>query len=125
MIDPPPKKKWGGGGSWGGCSGRGGSRDPSNSGSLRGSFSGRPWILPGLDAELGGSWGSQRQNWAIEPTERASVLKENGLAGPPVRFHVDRVQNGLAPSSALSHRFFFGWEGSRTKVDYKKRLPLF
>ena len=27
---------------------------------------------------------------------------------------------------ALSHRFFFGWEGSPTKIDYrKKQVPLF
>ena len=57
-----------------------------------------------------------------------AALAGSHLAGPGGVYNARKFGAGRAvvwsPSSGLSHRFFFGWEGSPTKVDYRKKGTL-
>ena len=51
----------------------------------------------------------------IEASNTGSMLPDSLLLSHFVR---------LGPPVVLFYQFLFGWEGSPTKIDYRKRVPL-
>ena len=80
-------------------------------------------LPPPTPCQPGGRSHSVPRNTRL--TEDSPNKTSESTAQPGVRERPgceDRTWLGPPAIGALSHRFFFGWEGSPTKIDYRKRV---